>query len=424
MKIMVRIIRRGVISTALAASVFVAGCGLDGPGVQPITGPSAPAEFALSVTLTATPDQLPRDGASQSTITVFVRDAQGRPVSGQRLSVASSIGTVSQSDVVTNADGRATFTYTAPGTGSVGNLAVVQVVPISGNADNAVGRTVSILLTGISNSTAPTAAFTFSPATPALQDPVIMDATTTTDEGAECRDACAYTWDFGGESTATGRVVTYRFRAVRSYAVKLTVTDAAGASASTTLTVPVVAGSEPTATFTFSPSSPGQFETVQFNAASSRGGTGTGRTIVSYEWKFGDGATATGITTSHSYNVVGVYQVTLTVTDSVGLQDTDTNPVTVINGVTASFTSSPAPTQTTRETIFDAEGSQGSDSGFGTRNTIKEYIWNFGHTTDLESTASRLKGHTFPLTGVYVVTLTVVDTANRRATTTRNVTVN
>lgn len=231
MKTMACIIRQGVISTALAASVFVAGCGLDGPGVQPITGPSAPSEFALSVTLTATPDQLPRDGSSQSTVTVLVRDAQGRPVSGQRLSVASSVGLVSQSDVVTNADGRATFTFTAPGTGSVGNIAVVQVIPVSGNADNAVGRTVSILLTGISNSTAPTPAFTFTPAAPERLQRVTFDATTTTDEGIACNDICTYAWNFDGEATGTGRITAYTFQQARTYVVTLTVRDAAGTSA-------------------------------------------------------------------------------------------------------------------------------------------------------------------------------------------------
>lgn len=418
---MLYIIRKGVLSTALAASVFVAGCGLDGPGVQPITGPSAPSEFALSVTLTATPDQLPRDGASQSTITVLVRDAQARPVSGQRLSVASSVGTVSQSDVVTNADGRATFTFTAPGTGSVGNLAVVQVVPISGNADNAVGRTVSILLTGISNSTAPTAAFTFSPEAPTLQEPVTMDATTSTDEGAQCRDACTYTWDFGGESTATGRVVTYRFRAVRTYAVKLTVTDSAGSSSTLTQNVTVATGDAPNAAFTSSPSSPGQFQTVQFNASSST--AGAGRTISSYEWQFGDGGTASGVTVTRAYSVLGTYQVTLTVTDNVGLKDTATNSVAVINGVTAAFTISPSPATTIADTFFDTEGSLGSDSGFGGRSPIVQYIWNFGDSADLETTANRVMTHRFTRTGTLTVTLTVVDSAGRRATTSRTVVV-
>ena len=71
----------------LVASLWAVGCTLDsgeGPG---LTGPSS---FALSVTATATPDRLPRDGSSQSLITLNVRDAQSRPVAGQRLTLGAT----------------------------------------------------------------------------------------------------------------------------------------------------------------------------------------------------------------------------------------------------------------------------------------------------------------------------------------------
>jgi PKD repeat protein len=43
------------------------------------------------------------------------------------------------------------------------------------------------------------------------------------------------------------------------------------------------------------------------------------KTIASYAWDFGDGATATGVTAAHTYAAVGTYMVTLTVVDSIGL---------------------------------------------------------------------------------------------------------
>ena len=43
--------------------------------------------------------------------------------------------------------------------------------------------------------------------------------------------------------------------------------------------------------------------------------------IVSYEWDFGDGATATGLTADHTYSVMGKYLIKLTVTDVLGMQD-------------------------------------------------------------------------------------------------------
>jgi PKD repeat protein len=44
--------------------------------------------------------------------------------------------------------------------------------------------------------------------------------------------------------------------------------------------------------------------------------------IVSYVWDFGDGSTATGMTADHTYSSIGLFQITLTVTDNIGLQDT------------------------------------------------------------------------------------------------------
>lgn len=45
--------------------------------------------------------------------------------------------------------------------------------------------------------------------------------------------------------------------------------------------------------------------------------------IESYAWDFGDGATATGATTTHTYSSAGAYQVTLTVTDNTSNTDTE-----------------------------------------------------------------------------------------------------
>ncbi len=64
-----------------------------------------------------------------------------------------------------------------------------------------------------------------------------------------------------------------------------------------------------------------------FNASGSR--PATGRTIVRYEWDFGKGTTGSGVTTSHIYDAVGTYTVTLTVTDDVGTVSTVSKPVAV-----------------------------------------------------------------------------------------------
>ncbi|MCP6718462.1 MAG: S8 family serine peptidase [Patescibacteria group bacterium] len=66
-------------------------------------------------------------------------------------------------------------------------------------------------------------------------------------------------------------------------------------------------------------------DTVYFDGS---GSTDDGE-IVSYDWNFGDGATASGITVEHIYAAEGEYIVTLTVTDDGGLTSNDTAIVTV-----------------------------------------------------------------------------------------------
>jgi len=85
----------------------------------------------------------------------------------------------------------------------------------------------------------------------------------------------------------------------------------------------------PVASFTYTPDRPIVGETVTFDATLS---TPDGGTIISYVWKFGDGTPVVSETdpiTTHAYTVAGTYNVTLTVTDDDGLNDTYTAPLTV-----------------------------------------------------------------------------------------------
>ena len=61
-------------------------------------------------------------------------------------------------------------------------------------------------------------------------------------------------------------------------------------------------------------------------------------TIESYDWSFGDNATGTGVLVPHTYTDVGIYGVDLTVTDSRGVQSSDTTMVVVYDPEAGSAT--------------------------------------------------------------------------------------
>jgi PKD repeat protein len=84
---------------------------------------------------------------------------------------------------------------------------------------------------------APTANFTFSPATAAVNQRVFFDGTTSTPPPG--RSIVRYVWNFGENGLAEGERVEYIYRTAGTYTVVLTVTDSGGATHSATKTISV-----------------------------------------------------------------------------------------------------------------------------------------------------------------------------------------
>ncbi len=72
-------------------------------------------------------------------------------------------------------------------------------------------------------------------------------------------------------------------------------------------------------------------ESITFNASYS---SDPNQDVLSYYWDFGDGTNSTGKIISHVYTAVGVYNVTLTVSDSHGKTDSDRTIASVIKEYT------------------------------------------------------------------------------------------
>ncbi len=124
--------------------------------------------------------------------------------------------------------------------------------------------------------------------------------------------------------------------------------------------------------------------------------------ISTYLWNFDDGTTSNEINPTHTFNQDGVYNVSLTVEDTEGLEDiasiqiivgTVNQPPNAVASATPTYGTSPL------EVFFT--GSSSSDD-----NGISTYLWDFDDgTTSNEINPT----HTFNQDGVYNVSLTVSD---------------
>jgi PKD repeat protein len=135
-----------------------------------------------------------------------------------------------------------------------------------------------------------------------------------------------------------------------------------------------------------------------FDASGSKDSYGT---ITSYAWNFGDQATGTGSSVTHTYASGGSYTARLTVTDS--NDATGTKFQTIAINPVASFTFSCSGLTCN----FDASGSTDSSG------TITSYAWNFG---DGGTGAGVTVSHTYAVGNSYNVTLTVTDSTGGAGT--------
>jgi PKD repeat protein len=300
-------------------------CAVQEPSAPPLSGPS---ELGLSLQLTASPDVLPRDGVTTSSIRITARDAQGQGISGQRILLSTSAGTLSASEVVTGSSGDAAFVLNPLPMNQELSQVVVSATAVTADAVNAATRTVNITVVG----SAPSATFSVNPASPKRLQMTTLSATAFVN-GTICGTECTYSWridDASGEANLSGRTVLYRFQVARAYVVYLIVTAPNGATSATSKVVTVQPPALPIAAITFSPTDPAPGQNIFFDGLTSAADPDGDTQIVRYLWDFGDGtSTVEGATVPHQYAAEQTYTVRLTVFDNLGRSATATKEVSV-----------------------------------------------------------------------------------------------
>ena len=142
-------------------------------------------------------------------------------------------------------------------------------------------------------------------------------------------------------------------------------------------------------------------------------------TSVSCTWYFGDGASATGQSTTHMYRTNGTFNVQLNVTDGVNTSTTNLSIRITLVGVnlppTASAGASPLGGVAPLTVNFNGTNSSDPDLSPIT------YRWDFGDGSAISTAAN--PSHTYTAAGLYTARLTVSDGTNTSTPSTVNISV-
>ena len=200
-----------------------------------------------------------------------------------------------------------------------------------------------------------------------------------------------YAWNFGDNSTGIGANPVHTYTADGKYSVSV--------SASYSPNPCLV--SLPANSFIYicniNPPLPGFASSINAGYTSSFSSTSinTG-TATTYNWNFGDGGSGTGSSSVHSFSASGVYQVILTLGDSVNLACNEVTSQSVVISSTctadASFTLLPTVTPQYWDAI----------PAFPSNVTAAEWNWGDGTTTE-----SLYTSHLYSSAGAYNICLTV-----------------
>ncbi len=206
-----------------------------------------------------------------------------------------------------------------------------------------------------------------------------------------------YAWDFGDGFSTMGKLVVHNFTDDGTYVVTLTLTDTAGAFATSTVTI-VVGNRAPVAIF--NDLTVMTHEPVWFNGSMCQDKDGY---IASYLWDLGEGLVYSTANASHSWDSPGIYTVLLSIWDDDGTKNHTTFDVTVLNQAPiAVMVADPVETTLARPVYFNGTGSRDMDG------EITNWTWTFG---DGAKGYGEEVNHTYSTYGTYFATLTVRDTS-------------
>lgn len=225
---------------------------------------------------------------------------------------------------------------------------------------------------------------------------------TFTSTSSGTNSATIFYWYYGNANTYSatglvGMVNAHTYTANGIYSVSLAIVNPAPSCSSTvvyTINVNTLNACNLVANYTYN-----YLNTTSISFSSSSTGTVAGS---SYSWNYGDGATGSGLTSSHTYSNSGVYMAWLVVNNNStpACMSSKTIAITIntLCNLTANYTHT-----------VGSGGTVNFNSSSSIVSAQTKYYWNFGD--GVYSTAPH-PAHSYTNAGTYLVTLYLNDTLN------------
>ncbi|MGC4113156.1 MAG: PKD domain-containing protein [Myxococcales bacterium] len=223
-------------------------------------------------------------------------------------------------------------------------------------------------------------------------------------DGSGSLYAASHHWEFGDDTSSDEAKVEHTYANAGTFVATLTVRNSVGGTDRDTVEITVSDLHAPPTAAIVGPSKGRMGDALTFDGSTSTGASA----LASYDWAFGDGATASGPSATHFFAANGQYSVQLTVTDTSGLTGSASLTVTIGDDVgNRPPVAVPGHDVTARvgeAVVLDGTASYDLDSG----DAVAAYDWDFGDGS-AHATADK-PTHSWTTAGVYPLKLKVTDT--------------
>lgn len=209
-----------------------------------------------------------------------------------------------------------------------------------------------------------------------------------------------FLWDFGDGGMSELPNVTHAYSVEGNYLARMTVNDSLDPNTTANQTISIKVNALPEVVGELERTELNVFQPLAFNCT-----VYNGTPPFQYLWDFGDGDASGQPATEHGYQIPGVYNATLVITDALGEEATWTSPPIKVNALPVAIVLTYITSDLAPATVWFECVVQGGTSPYN-------YTWDFG---DSGQGFGNFTNHTYLVSGDYLATVLIMDAAGSQA---------